>query len=309
MARLGDFLGKQGYFLLNNNHYAMGCIAIFALLPFATWLSTAIIALITLRKGWLEGITGLLVAIIVFSGLSLQTMSLSAAFLSAAMAFLPCYLTAVILHLTASWRITCSFVVLQALLVLLLIHWLVPDFIMNQFHYVQAILKEIKQENSNIAINTLLNGNKGTHKQEIFANYIVGVQFVSIVLSAITSLTLARSIQSRLFYPGGFRQEMLNFRASSFGVILLSISAIGAYQYNLLAISCLPILVIYYVCAGLSWTFYIWARNGGFGLLFLLVILFIFVPFVMLPVYTVLGALDSLFNLRSFLSFKADKKV
>lgn len=61
MLRLGELLRKQGHFLLENDHYALLYIAILALIPFATWLSVAIVALITLRKGWVSGLKGLMI--------------------------------------------------------------------------------------------------------------------------------------------------------------------------------------------------------------------------------------------------------
>lgn len=301
MARLGDFLGKQGRFLLENDHYALMYIAVLALMPFAAWLSAAVVALITLRKGWLDGFKGFVVAVVVLMAASLMSVPFSSAVITAVMALLPCYLTAAVLHSTASWRLAGSVIVLLALLVIVLIHWLSPDFITNQFQYIQAILKEIGRESSDTSVNSLLN-NQDTLNQIDIANYLVGVQSVSVVMTAIASLLLARSIQSRLFYPGGFRQEMLSFRASALGVILLVIATIGAYQHNPLAISCLPILVTYYVCAGLSLSFCILAKGKGIGTLVLLLIPLVLLPFVMLPIYAVFGALDSLFNFRLHLS-------
>ena len=307
MARFGDFLGKQGRYLLENDHHALAYIAVLALIPFAAWLAAAIIALVTLRKGWFDGLKGLMVAIVVLLALSLMSISFSAAVVTVVMAFLPCYLTAGVLHLTASWRVAGSVIVLQALLVIALMHWFAPEFIMNQYQYIQAILKELAQEGTDSSVSSLLN-NQSTLNQLVVANYLVGVQSVSIVLSAITSLLLARSIQSRLFYPEGFRQEMLAFRASGLGTIVLVIALIGAYQHNPLAVSCLPILVTYYVSAGLSLSFSILAKSKGIGTLVLLMLLLVLLPFVMLPIYTIFGALDSLFNFRLHLPFSAGGK-
>jgi hypothetical protein len=307
MARLGDFLGKQGRFLLENDTQALIYIAVLALIPFAGWLSAAVVALITLRKGLSDGFKCFVVAFMALLVLSLMTMSFSAACITAAMAFLPCYLTAAVLHETASWKVAVGFIVLQALLVIALIHWLAPEFITNQFQYIQAILKQLERESADSSALVLLN-NQSKLTQTVIANYLLGVQAISVVMSALASLMLARSVQSRLFYPGGFRQEMLAFRANSFGVFLLGFAAIGAYQHNPLAISCLPILVTYFVFAGLSLTFSVMTKDKGIGTLILLTVPLILLPFVTLPVYVILGSLDSLFNFRSYLSSKADEK-
>lgn len=303
MTRLGDFIGKQGLFLLENDRYAYIYIAILALLPLGGWLSAAIIALITLRKGWEEGFKGLIVAVAMLLALSLMTRPLSAALVTVVIRFLPCYLTALVLYMTASWRMAGVVIVLQALLAIALVHWLAPEFIADQYQGFLALLRS----SSDSASASLLS-NQSVHNELVVANYLVGVESVSLVASAIASLLLARSVQSRLFYPGGFRQEMLAFRASGFGVILLVLTVLGAYQHNALAMSSLPILVGYYVSAGLSLSFSILAKDRGVGILLLLIIPMALLPFVILPVYTIFGALDSLFNFRLRLPSSAGEK-
>ncbi len=300
MARLGDFLSGQGRYLLENNHLALVYIVILALIPFAAWLSAAVIALITLRKGWLDGFSGLMLGVTTLLVFSLMSMSLSAAVIMAIIAFLPCYLTAGVLHSTASWKLAGFFIVLQALLVITLIQWLAPELVTNQYLYVQTIIKGMAKENSDSAVANLLN-NKEAINEVAIANYLLGIQTTSVVLSAVASLLLARSIQSRLFYPGGFRREMIAFRASGYGVILLAITVIGAYKNSPLAISCLPVVGVYYVFAGLSLNFNILAKDRGLSILILLLVPLILLPFVMLPIYVIIGAIDSLFNLRSYL--------
>ena len=309
MARLGDMLGKQGRFLIENDLYALVCIAVLTLIPFAAWLSAAIIALITLRKGWLDGFKGFAVAVLVLIAASIPTTTILSAVVTALIAFLPCYLTAAVLHSTASWRMAGLFIVAQALLGLVLIHWLVPEFISKQYQYFLTILKEMALSSSDDSLNGLLN-NKDALSQIVNANYLMGIQAVCVVMTAIASLLLARSVQARLYYPGGFRQEMLMFRASGFGVILLAFVAINAYLRSPLAISCLPMLVTYYLCAGLSLGFSILAKDKdkGIKMLILLIVPLILLPYVVLPIYALCGALDSFFNFRLRLATDAGGK-
>lgn len=300
MARLGELLRKQGHFLLENDHYALMYVAILAVVPFATWLSVSIVALITLRKGWVSGLKGLVVGIASLF-LFYIVSSTSAEIFNAVIAYLPCFMMAVLLRETTSWKLTIGFVVLLTLIGITIIHWLAPELIEQQYQFIQALFKEFEREST---IPVLLN-NQDSLNPMLVANYVVGIQAVSLALSAIASLMLARSVQARLFYPGGYRQEMIEFRASSWGVILLFVTAIGAYQHNPLAISCLPILVVYYVCAGLSLSFNFLMKGKGIGTLFLLVLPLILLPFITLPIYVILGALDSLFNFRLRLRIKA----
>ncbi|KTC86682.1 hypothetical protein [Legionella brunensis] len=306
MTRLGELLRKQGHFLLENDLHALVYIAILALIPFAAWLSVAVVALITLRKGWGAGFKGVVVGVVSMLLLSLLSSSWSASFMEAVIAFLPCYLTAGILRETMSWRIAVAFIVLQALTGIVLVHWLAPEFINQQYQLIQTVLKGLESDD---AVAGLLS-NQDVVNPIVIANYIVGVQAVSIILSAVASLMLARSTQANLFYPGGYRQEMLGFRASPWGVIILLASAIGAYQHFPLAISCLPLLVVYYASAGISIGFNILTKGKkGIGTLFLLLLPLILLPFVMLPIYVLLGALDSLFNFRLYLLVKTGGKT
>ncbi|OCH99134.1 hypothetical protein A8135_07715 [Legionella jamestowniensis] len=301
MTRFGELLRKQGRFLLENETYALAYIAILALVPFAAWLSAAIIALLTLRKGWMPGFKGVAVGVLALLLLSSLSSSWSLAFITAVMAFLPCYLAAGVLHSTTNWRFAVAFIVLQALIGILLIHWLAPEFINEQYQFIQAVLKQLERDD---VIADLLS-NQNTVNPIVIANYVMGIQAVSIVLSTIASLMLARSVQSGLFYPGGYRQEMLNFRASSLGVILLVIAVVAAYQENPLAISVLPVLVVYYAGAGISIGFNaLYKGKKGMSRLILLLIPLILLPFVIIPIYVVLGALDSLFNFRLRLPVK-----
>ncbi len=307
MTRLGSLLCKQGLFLLKNDHYALLCIAILALIPFTVWLSVAIILLITLRKGWAGGIKGLIVGAGTLLSISLMSMSLPGALITTAITFLPCYLTAIVLRVTRSWHLAGGFLVLQALLGIVLVHWFAPEFIKAQYQTIHMILSGWQEAGPAVD----LFNDKSAANKTVLANYLVGVQAVSAMLSAIIPLMLARSVQAGLFYPGGFKQEMLAFRASGWGVVLLALAILGTYQHNPLAISCIPVLVLYYMSAGISLSFGILARgkkSKGLGVLVLLIILLILLPFVILPVYVIFGALDSLINFRGYLSVNKSGK-
>lgn len=303
MARLGGLLSKQGHFLLENDRYALLYIAVLVLIPFAAWLSATIVALITLRKGWVDGFRAALVGFTTLLFLSTLSMSLLAAVVTAFIAFIPCFLTAVVLRATASWQTAAIFLVLQILVGILLIHWLAPDLITNQYQYIEKLVKELQQSTADSSLTNLLDKDKGFNPV-VIANYMLGVQALSVAILALIPLILARSIQSELFYPDGFRQEMVAFRAHALGVVLLLFALIGAYQHNPLAISCLPVLVAYYVWAGISLSLYALAKDKGISWLLLLIVPLILLPLVALPVYVMFGALDSLFNFRLRLSQK-----
>ncbi|MCA0403660.1 MAG: hypothetical protein LCH30_07645 [Proteobacteria bacterium] len=296
MARTGDFLAKAGQLFLKNDHYALGYIALFAILPFIVWLSVAIIALITLRKGEKEGFKAFLIGFIAFLFVSQFSMGFTKAAIIGLLTFLPCYLAALVLRTTTSMQYTGLFIVLQALAVICLVHWVAPDFIMNQFKAFQLMLTNAGEENN--AFTELLT-KQDEANQFLLANYLVGVQSVSFVCSLLASLLLARSIQSKLFYPLGFKQEIISFQANSSLALPFTLVVIGAYYKNVLAISCLPVLVLYYLCAGLSLSYSLLGKSKKAIILGLLAL--VFIPFIMIPAYTSLSLLDSLFNFRKYL--------
>jgi hypothetical protein len=301
MIRMGSFLHKQGHYLLQNEIYALFLTAALAAIPFVSWLSLAVIALVTLRKGGYDGfkvlVTGLTIAIIAGS----RSAELPYTISSIVMTFSMGYIAALTLRHTASWKIVVAFVLTIALLGMLLVAWIVPDYIMEQYQVLLVMLRSIEQGES---LMRLLNGQSGAN-QELLANYLLGVKAFSIVLSALSSLMLARYIQALLFNPGGFKAEILVFRASRIGVLLLIISGIGAYQSNPVAVSCLPILVVYLMAAGMSLLFNIISRKQNLVTIFLLFVPLVLAPYVMLPVYVFFGSLDSLFNFRLRLLSKA----
>ncbi len=302
MSRLGKFLDTQGNFILENNGYAWLYIAILVLLPFANWLAVAIVALITLRKGWKEGLLAMIVGIASLQFFSLIT-SASFSLIAALIVFLPCYLTAFVLRLTADWQLAMFFLVLQILVGIAGVHYFVPEFISQHYQFIQTLLKELDKDGTLLKLSE-----KSSLNPVVIANYIVGVQALSIALAALASLMLARSIQSRLFYLGGYKKEILAFQAKSIGLILLALVILGVYQELPLALSCLPILVIYYVSAGLSLAINVLAKDYKLGVILLLLLSLVLVPFGILPIYFIVGALDSLFNFRSYLLSKVDRK-
>ena len=305
MTWLSGLIRKQGLLMLDNNRHAMLHAIALALLPYTAWLSLAIVALVTLRKGCREG--GWLLVLVTFANFMLSAFSASASIslINALLTFMPGYLAACVLRLTVSWRAVAGLFFLQVLVAVLLLHLFVPEFIMAQYVYLQSVLREVQTDNALLAF---IN-DKTVSNQLVLASYFLGLQAVGVVFSASLSLACARFIQSQFFYPGGFRQEMLNFRGDKIGLLLLIILFIATSQQNVLAMSLLPMLIFYFLLAGLSLIFNIFAKQKPLRTLILLVATIVLMPFVMLPVYVIFGSLDSLFNFRLYLPTDAGKTI
>ena len=300
---MNTFLSRQCNHLLQNERQAYFLIALLAFVPFADWLSVTIICLIALRKGGLFGFKAFLVGLVSFIITTSQESGLLFMLNPAFLTFVMSYCAAVVLRITASWKQVGVFLLMLSLTGLALIHWLFPASIQEQY---QALLATLKALDQNELILHILDNQKNA-TPELLANYLLGIKAISIIFSTLSSLMLARYCQSGLFYPGGFKNEMLQFRASGIGLILLVIASIAAYQDNSLGISCLPLLVVYLTLAGMSLLFNIVSKKRNGVALLLVLVPIIVVPYVILPVYVLFGSLDTLFNFRSRLSLTASE--
>ena len=300
MSRLSNYIQKQGTHLLTNKRYATLCAVLLAMAPFTAWLSLFVVALVVLRKGWREGTLFLMPVATAHFAFSLVSFTVSGAIINTLLTFLPCYLAACTLYLTTSWRAVASVFFLQVLLVVVLLQMFMPEFIMAQYLYVQAGIREAQPDG---ALLGLMN-DTSSMKQIIFANYLLGIQAVTVVFSATLSLMLARSMQAQLYYPGGFKLEALAFRGNKIELFLLVAIFVAAMQYSVVAINILPILMFYSVLAGLSLCANTLASKKTRGVFFILVTPLVLLPFIAAPVYIIVGALDSLFNFRLYTTRK-----
>ncbi len=294
MARIQGFIQKQADLLVTQKSRALVYALVFALFPYTAWLAVIVIALITLRKGCLEGAVLLLPTMLVHLGVSLVFAATMVPIVNTLTLFLPCYFAACALRVTTSWQAACAVLFLQISLVVLCVQWMIPDFVMTQFVYLKTILEQTQSEG---ALSGLMHDNPAL-SDDMLAGYAFGIQMLSVVFSALSGLMFARSIQSRLYHPDGFRQEVLSFRAKKIMVILLVVLFFSALQKNMVAMMMLPSLVMYFLLSGLSLSANIFYKKNSRVILVLLLAPLMLLPFVMVPLYGVLGLVDSLFNLR-----------
>lgn len=295
MNPAGNFIIRQSKALLENKQYAIFCAVILSIVPFASWLSVALVSLITLRKGARPGFEVMLPALIIHSVPLIMLLPLEMALINTMVAYLPCYIAALTLRKTASWSNVFGSFLIQAFLVFLSIQILAPDFVSGQFNQFKVILSQFQDykqliENSTDGLGFLS-----------LAQIFLGIQILSVIVSAVISLMFARSIQAKLFMPGGFKQEILEFRSGRFSFLMLILISIASYFEVPAAISTLPLLLAYFFLSGFSLAYYILARKWQVRVVILLFLLILLKPFFVLFAYIVFGSLDSLFNFRLYL--------
>lgn len=305
MSRFSGFIRKQGQLLIDNHYFALFNTVVLVILPYTGWLAATIIALVTLREGKKAGAMLLIPALIVDFIVLKTTISTDGAIIGCFLSYIPCYLAAIVLRVTTSWRaVSCAFF-LMVLLAMCLLQALSPEFITQQYVYLREILHQLQLEKSFSA----LSKNVNSTEQSIFANYLVGIQAACVVASTLISLVFARYIQSRIYYPEGFKREMRLLRANKVDLLLLILTLVAVKQNYLLAINMLPLILFFFFMTGLSLWFNCMAIQRMFVPMLILSVVLGFYPHVMLPVYVLVGVLDTLVNFRLYLTNRAGKAI
>ena len=305
MSWLSGLIRKQGQLMLSNDIFALFNTVLLVIFPYTGWLAASVIALVTLRKDLKIG--GMLLIAAVFTHfMMLNTeLSVSGSIIGCLLSYVPCYLAAVALRVWQSWRVVFGVLFLQIVLVMCLVQAFHPEWIMQQYVYLREMLTQLNFEKTFF----MLSKDTSISEQAIFANYLVGVQAAGVALSSLVSLVFARYIQSKLYYPEGFKQEMLSIRGTRIDLLLLALVMLTAKQHYLISIDVLPVVVVFFCIAGLSLWFACMARRGLFIPMIAFSVLLGAFPHVILPVYVLFGSLDVLVNFRLYLHNKADKTI
>lgn len=290
---------RQARRVLDNDRYALASAILLSVLPYMGWLALALVALVTLRKGWRAGGVLVLPVMVGHMLLGLKGASPAAAVFGAALNVVPCYVAAVVLGLTASWRAVSATLLGFIVLAALYFQVVSPDFIVSQYENLQALIRSLASSGQP---NILEFWESHGVSSLVLANYFLGVQAASIAFSAMVPVLFARSIQSQLFYPGGFQQELLFFRGDKASLAVFVLLLAAAYSDLFLATNGLPWVLFYFTLAGLSLAACLLSRMRPLAVLVLLLVPTVLLPWVMLPLYVLLGTFDGLFNFRLRLS-------
>ena len=119
----------------------------------------------------------------------------------------------------------------------------------------------------------------------------------------------ARSIQAKLFLPGGFKHEFLMFRSGRLSLLILLCVSLGTYHEIPLAINVLPIVLSYFLASRFGLAYFILARKSQVKVFLLLLLIILLKPTFALFAYIVFGSLDSIFNFRSYLPERVNESI
>lgn len=294
-----NFVLSQFNWLLGQPTLAILLVAMLAVVPLTMWLSLMILALITLRKEWLCGVQCLIAALTILLCRAAMTGTMFETWLTSVPIYLVTYVSAWLLKRFINWQLVALTLTGLALVSILMMEWSFKPYILQ--HYL-ALLQLIQSIDVNHIMANVVNQNDA-QIQLTFAHYFLGIRIVSLLLSGIFPVIMARSIQSQLFNPAGFHREMNNFRASQLLVIVFILCMAVAYKGNLIAMSFFPILFVYVMLAGLSLALNLLAHKKNSMRYAMLVLPIIFLPSIVLPVFALFGSIDSILNLRTLKYF------
>lgn len=294
MTRVGELIIKQSKLLLENKRHAIMYAAVFSIMPFASWISVALVMLMTLRKGAKTGFEVMLPALVIHSVPLIMLMPLDNALLNAFIAYVPAFFVALALRKTVSWSATFGVMFVQAFIVSLLIQFIAPDFAFAQLSQLQKTLGQYQEYEALIGWNS----NEG---RLIWAQLFLGIQMLVMVVSTTTTLMCARAIQAKLFSPGGFAKEVSTFRSGRLALVILIGISYAAYAHIPFGINLLPMVLCYFLLSGFNLIFIILAEKRQFKVGALLFLLILLKPSFVLFAYILFGSLDSIFNFRLYL--------
>lgn len=298
MTRVGELIIKQSKLLLENKRHAIMYAAVFSIMPFASWISVALVMLMTLRKGAKTGFEVMLPALVIHSVPLIMLMPLDNALLNAFIAYVPAFFVALALRKTVSWSATFGVMFVQAFIVSLLIQFIAPDFAFAQLSQLQKTLGQYQEYEALIGWNS----NEG---RLIWAQLFLGIQMLVMVVSTTTTLMCARAIQAKLFSPGGFAKEVSTFRSGRLALVILIGISYAAYAHIPFGINLLPMVLCYFLLSGFNLIFIILAEKRQFKVGALLFLLILLKPSFVLFAYILFGSLDSIFNFRLYLPERA----
>lgn len=275
---------------------------ILTIIPFVGWLGTAVMGLVTLRKGPYEGFMILmwtaLPSLLLFAlghhlQFYVQVFALS----------LIVWLLAIVLRMMASWSQVLLASAGLAIIVVLFAHAVVNDLPAFWYNFIQSHFAELKNIRSLPSDQAELTGSL-----HAFAKMATGQVALIFLLLNLGTLAVARWLQAQVFNPGGFAKELCNIRLpKSSNVILLLI--IAAILLDITAAwDLLPITLGMFFLAGLSLfhalikrTRYELAGVVGFYALLLLAIIFQYAAIAdMIVIIVIMGAIiDSWWDIRA----------
>lgn len=282
-------MGKLGNWLLKDRRYAAALALLFSLLPIValptSWMSSVIIALVTLQKGIKEGLFVVLWACLPAAIIWYIDGSILLIALLITQYLLVCYLASLwrkYNSLSLVLEVAAGIGFVSLILISLFVDGL-SDF------WLQIVSTFTKSQIPD--------------QSEFWKEFLVktssGIMMTLLLISNIVNLLMARVWQSSLFKPGAFTQEYVNIRAGRVLSVVFLLSILGAILNIDVAYGCVFVTAIPLFFAGLAIVHGIalGRKNKVIWLILLYGTLILFSIY-LLPMLALVGLMDTWFDVR-----------
>lgn len=284
-------------FIMAGRFQAAGFVIVLALLPVLGLLANAAIALVTLRKGWQEGLLITLIGSVAMALLTyVEQHNVVLGFVMALIQWIPVVLLAWVLNQTISWKITLQMLFGLSVLAVFVLHILIPDITI----FLSTLFDSTMMNNARLS--TEDKTNLGELKQAIpkIAPVFVGVITAIVSGMIIIALLIARYWQAQLYNPGGFGEELRELRLGKLSaLIMLSIVILELLTQSYMVAELLICGVAVFLFQGIALVHALVKRNDMHQLwLVAMYLLLILLNWRMAPILAAVGIIDSFADFR-----------
>ena len=265
-------------FAMRGRSYAIGLSMVGAIVPLMSWVSGAIVSLVFLRKGGLDGSIVLLWTLLPL-GLSIYFMGDP----SSTNVVIGAAILAYVLRVTLSWELTLATTLVLSVIASLVFQYTASDVLILFVNLYIEIQKQLSVEMTyESAEGQFLGG---------FAMLQAYMMFAFLIL--------ARWWQSQLYNPGEFKLEFHQIRVTPIFSSAILILIIACVLFGESLSRWIPLLTMPLAVSGLAmvhWILNYRSLSGAWVLVFYLLLIFFFQ--LIYPILTVLALLDGYLNIR-----------
>jgi hypothetical protein len=287
---------RWGEQVIRRQQYASTLALIFAFLSFFNlpigWLSSVIIALVTLQNGPQRGL--MVIAWAILPAVAMLCLGNYVIFIDVVLHYLLAWALAVMLRRSSSWLSLLNYSALLGVFSVIVIHYFAPEL----QSWLSSQIASIAKEYQSVSMFKI-----SSSDMDAWLNYInlfaTGLLVLATLLSNLFFVMLARWWQSQVVTGINLQKECQEVRGHYVAALLLPLVVAGLYLNSLLFFNILIVAIMPFVFCGLSilHAFSATKKNGG---IFLIVFYGIFVflaPYVVMFL-TMSGWLDSFLNFR-----------
>ncbi len=251
------FLRRFTDFILQSRMQAILVACALAVVPVIGSISIVIAALVTLRKGQLEGAfvviaatLGSLLQYVIYPAANESNMLMVGIFVLIASNVLT-WLFAVILRRYQNWSLTLEIALVVGVMAVFVLHLIYPEIqgwwqtqLSNYLAQATSVIDTVKPDAETIALQAEL--------VNVMKRYATGLVMASVLFNALLQVLIARWWQAVIFNPGGLREELYRVRLSYATAALFMLGLALSFWGVEVVIDAMPVLLMVFFVAGLS---------------------------------------------------------